>query len=207
MRRIGDGIEVSIWRDPWLLDDMPYIQLETDTSSQLTNVSDLLTEAVQTETKGGGFMILWSLWLGINDVVWNGKKCDHHYVISKARSTLLKSQLAQQITERQPVERVEASWKAPMAGQFKCNVDVSIQQNGIFDFGVIINDSNGLCCAESDCLILVHTLQSKQSDRSYFAMLIDNCNALVNDLVKIFFSFVKKLVNQVAHTIVRAACL
>lgn len=103
--------------------------------------------AVQTETKGGGFMILWSLWLGINDVVWNGKKCDHHYVISKARSTLLKSQLAQQITERQPVERVEASWKAPMAGQFKCNVDVSIQQNGIFDFGVIINDSNGLCCA------------------------------------------------------------
>lgn len=44
MRRIGDGIEVSIWRDPWLLDDMPYIQLETDTSSQLTNVSDLLTE-------------------------------------------------------------------------------------------------------------------------------------------------------------------
>lgn len=44
MRRIGDCIKVSIWRDPWLLDDMSYIQSETDTSSQLTNVSDLLTE-------------------------------------------------------------------------------------------------------------------------------------------------------------------
>lgn len=34
-----------------------------------------------------------------------------------------------------------------MACQFKCNADVSIQQNGIFGFGVIIRDSNGLCCA------------------------------------------------------------
>ncbi|XP_012089877.1 uncharacterized protein LOC105648176 [Jatropha curcas] len=59
-------------------------------------------------------------------------------------------------------------------------------------------------CVETDCQILVHALRAPQFLSSYFALIVNDCMALLRELQFISLAFIRKSANQVAHTIVRA---
>lgn len=92
-------------------------------------------------------MILWSLWMNRNNAVWNQKMNDTHFILSRARYALNEWQMANQMDKQHRGEVSEVFWKALIMGHYKCNVDVSVQPNGNFGFGMIVQNNSSLCCA------------------------------------------------------------
>ena len=58
---------------------------------------------------------------------------------------------------------------------------------------------------ESNAQQLIHALQDSNGDLSYFGFIVDDCKIMSKDLGEYLFVFAKRLANQVAHSLVRAA--
>ncbi|CAI9755784.1 unnamed protein product [Fraxinus pennsylvanica] len=58
---------------------------------------------------------------------------------------------------------------------------------------------------ELDALMVYTALQNKGVDNSYFGAIIEECRLLARDLPNLNFHWVRRLANQVAHTLAKAA--
>lgn len=94
-------------------------------------------------------LILWSLWVARNDVVWQQTFSSPHAILSCARTTLDEWKQARRHSRVVlPVrQQATAIWKASKLGTFTCNVDVFVLDSGYYGLSMIVIDSYGLCCA------------------------------------------------------------
>ncbi|KAJ8765399.1 hypothetical protein K2173_012096 [Erythroxylum novogranatense] len=95
-------------------------------------------------------IILWSLWIYRNEVVWQQKRKDPSSILHRA-STVLSEWKHAQHRHQNSSTRTQlphpSMWKAPALHHYKCNIDVALLSSGSYGLGMIIRDSNGLNCA------------------------------------------------------------
>ncbi|XP_060974252.1 uncharacterized protein LOC133039383 [Cannabis sativa] len=58
---------------------------------------------------------------------------------------------------------------------------------------------------ETDCLLVIQALRSSTSLTSYFGCVIQECKAMLANLSNVYFCFVKRSANRVAHEFARAS--
>ncbi|KAG8638764.1 hypothetical protein MANES_14G060250v8 [Manihot esculenta] len=249
-QQIGDRHSTHIWTDPWILEACdPYIRTEVAENMPFVMVFDLILNRTMILTNILRIPLslrecdddwCWVLNRKGEYVVKEGYRCcpvcgvgletNFHvlYCCFFARSCWLLSNLGWlarlHFRDSGTKSLVAAVWQPPPLGQYKCNIDISVQANGqlmvvpgLMDplLGEVLCFREALSwlksknyfpiCVETDCELIVNALNSPHTDSSYFELMINDCKALLQELQYVSFAFVRRSANQVAHTVARAA--
>ncbi|KAG8646930.1 hypothetical protein MANES_09G042601v8 [Manihot esculenta] len=186
----------SFARSYWLLSNLGWVSF----SSLNTMLSYVLT-FLHVSQREEVFMLIWSLWIHRNDVVWNQIFQQPIYVVNRARVVLEEWQLAWlhfRVTDSGMVVRNSLG--------YCCECQIMIV-SGLMDplLGELKSKNYFPVCMETDCELVVNALNSSHSDSLYFKLIINDCKALLHELQYISFAFVRRSANQVAHTVARRA--
>ncbi|KAJ8766664.1 hypothetical protein K2173_001184 [Erythroxylum novogranatense] len=128
----------------WLLSNVGW-QINSSLNEWLRGVITSYPQSQQEEI----FMLIWSLWLYRNEVVWESRTHPYRFILSRARTALTEWKTAKISSvglSSRPLS-FPACWEAPAPSHFKCNVDVALLENGYYRLGMIIRNSQGQNCA------------------------------------------------------------
>jgi hypothetical protein len=184
--------------------------------------------------------ILWSIWKQRNNQIWNNVTDAQSFVFSRAVSMLqdwraVRDAAVSSGTTTQA--EVQRSWRKPMAGRVKCNIDASFPVNSNrVGIGVCIRDDHGAFISAKtewfspkcdvhigealgllSALTWVHELNlgpvefeldSKRVVDRKFGVIVDHCKLIFSSYYRnSSVEFVRRQANEVAHNLAKAATL
>ncbi|XP_021596688.1 uncharacterized protein LOC110603301 [Manihot esculenta] len=126
----------SFARSCWLLSNLGWVSF----SSLNTMLSYVLT-FLSVSQREKVFILIWSLWTHHNDIVWNQIFQQPIYMVNRARVVLEEWQLARlhfRVTNSSTKPLAAAVWQPPSLGQYKYNIDISVQANGSYGLGMVV---------------------------------------------------------------------
>ncbi|XP_043807328.1 uncharacterized protein LOC122721971 [Manihot esculenta] len=71
------------------------------------------------------------------------------YVVNRVRAVLEEWQMARlhfRVTDSSTKPLAATVWQPPPLGQYKYNIDISVQVNGLYGLGMVVRNSLGYCC-------------------------------------------------------------
>ncbi|KAL6130217.1 hypothetical protein ACLB2K_068598 [Fragaria x ananassa] len=89
------------------------------------------------------FMLLWSIWVERNNVVWNGSRVDPRETVRWEMDLLDEYKQAQLVANKGQRSRQEARWIFPPRGRLKINLDGAYREDGSGGVGTLMRDEKG----------------------------------------------------------------
>ncbi|KAL6227352.1 hypothetical protein ACLB2K_001311 [Fragaria x ananassa] len=89
------------------------------------------------------FMLLWSIWVERNNVVWNGSRMDPRETVRWAMDLLDEYKRVHPVAKKGKGSRHEVRWIFPPRGRLKLNLDGAYREDGAGGAGMLVRDEKG----------------------------------------------------------------
>ncbi|XP_004298184.1 PREDICTED: uncharacterized protein LOC101290856 [Fragaria vesca subsp. vesca] len=90
------------------------------------------------------FILLWSIWVERNYVVWNGSRVDPRETVRWVMALLDEYKRAQPVANKGKRSRQEERWIFPPRGKLKLNLDGAYREDGSGGAGMLVRDEKGI---------------------------------------------------------------